>query len=378
MRRLTLLLILLPLLTIAAQNPSEWFAWVHSQQANRLILLNQGGEVLNMPSPTHPNEDSFAQRYFGISRDGARLAMLSSTTDFRPLLIFRDLNTGAEASWIGEVDEWSLPSLGSQHAIPTLTFNPDGLLFAIGIANPQIGTWRVMVYDTASGGALFQLNETSPEAQAFLQAQPQSLSSVMPVVRLFDQTDVHVQMISVLTEGISNYPAFRWSPGDNRMEASPYDRAFMDVSEATGQMVFPDVDASMPLPESFGPVPPFNAIHMPTGGPPLWVSPSELILQTRWAASDRVILAQTQDPNAFTSSWKLIQTWDGGVIPLPPTIADVRGVRDGLLSIEVGTGVVAFHPIDNPLAARPLTVLSPSDDVHEIIWTSAGPYNGAR
>jgi len=274
-------LILLPLSNVAAQNPGEWFAWVHSQQSNRLVLINQSGEVLSIASPTHPDEDLFAQRYFGISRDGARLAMLSGTNDLRPLLIFRDLNTGAENSWIGEVDEWSLPSLGSQHSIPTLAFSPDGALFAIGMANPQIGTWRVVVFDTASGTALFQLNEASPQAQQFMQAQPQGLTSVMPVVRLFDQTDVHVQMISVLTEGITNYPAFRWSPGNNSIQPSTYDRAFMDLSETSGQMVFPGVDANMPLPESFGPVPPFNAVQMSEGAPPLWVSPAELILQTR-------------------------------------------------------------------------------------------------
>ena len=378
LRRLTLLLLLLPLLTVAAQAPGEWWAWVHSQQANRLVLLNQSGEVRSMPSPTHPDEDPFAQRYFGVSRDGARLVMLSSANDGRPLLIFRDLNSGAEGAWFGAPGEWYMPSLTRQHGISTLAFNPDGSLFAVGIGNPQAATWRVLIFDTASGALVFQLDHTNPTVQAFLQAQPQGVPFLLPIVRMFDSTEVHVQLMLASTEGVADYPAFRWSPGDGRIEPSQYSRAFMDVSPNSGQMVFPGVNPAMPLPESFGPVAPFNAIQMPNGGPPVWTSPTELILDARWVAGDRAILALTQDPNTFASAWKLILPWDGSGIPLPSQIVDAHGVRDGFLSIEAGTGFLNFHPIDNPLGPRPLVALMPPDDVHEIIWTSQGPYAGPR
>jgi len=363
-----LLLLSLP---VYAQD-AGWYAWVYASASNRLVLLNPTGEVQSIPAPSHPQESPFAQRYFAFSHDGASLAMVSMTQDERPLVLLRDLNSGAEAAWLGKPYDWYLPTLDGQHRIPPTSFSPDGTFFALGFGNPDEASWQVTVFETSSGAAVFELNESHPQVVGFVEAQPYAVSYIMPIVRLFEDARVHVQLVSANVQGITFYPTLVWSPGDDQIRPSDYRRAFMDIDPASGMMVYPYADENAPLPQSFGFVPPYNGLGVaavPNSEQSLWVENGDLILNARWAAANQAVLLQTQAADTYDTRWELLNLETLTTTPLKTDYIDLRGTPDGFLSVDI-MGQVALHAWQAPTQSRVIYSAQPADLALEIIWVS--------
>jgi hypothetical protein len=360
-----------------AQEP--WHAWVYSDASHQLTLLDPAGEILTIPSPAPRDETIYPTRKFAISRDGARLAMVSDTSDQRPLVLFHDFATGAEAVWTGAPLEWSLPTLDGQFTIPTVNFSPDGRLFALGVGYPDGGTWRVLVFDALAGTVVFELSYADPGVVAFLQGQPQAVGYIMPVVRLFDSTAIHIQLVPADVQGIAKYPALAWSPGDGRIAPSNLDHAFMDIAAASQEALYPYENSAVGSSSSFGFTAPFNAIGRGSNATEnLWAQNGALVVKARWAAGASAAVFQTQNPNDFTTAWNFLSlAAPGAAIALAENYQSISGTPDGFLSLSE-SGAVAFHTVAQP--GQPLSIMAIPAGPGEIIWvqTAGVPYAGPR
>lgn len=357
----------------AAQSPADWYAWAYAETSDTLLLFNQEGDILEMDAPTHPDMEPAAGKFFAISRDGADMVVLSYALDGSPFVLFYDLTTGTQNTWKGTPEESYLPNLDSSHAVPSVTFSQDGSLFALGLSNFE--TWRVVIFLVESGQAAVEMNRSYPYLQDVI--EPDS-SNVIPVVRLFDDEGLHIQMVVGVSEGMSEYPAFLWK-WDGSVAESPYTEAFMDVDPQTDEVVYPMLDEESPAPAAIGPRAAFNAIDMSSSDFILTLDEDLLITRTRWAEGTNAILYETQNPETFETLWNVVPVDSSDEAAELPYM-DVRGTPDGFLSIEADTGVIHFHSVDDPYSPIPITTLITGGGSAEILWVSPEgyPYNGPK
>lgn len=370
---LIVLLIILWILPVKSQGNSTWYAWAYAEATDTLLLFNQEGDLLEIDAPTAPEIEPAAAKFFAISRDGADMAVVSYALDGRPLVIFYDLNSGAQNAWLGKPEESYLPNLDGSLSIPSVTFSQDGSLFALGLSDFE--TWRVVIFLTETGQAAVEINQDYEYVQPIMEAAG---SFVIPVVRLFDEQGVHVQLVSSTIEGMAEYPAFLWKWDGNVVE-SPYTEAFMDIFPLTNEIVYPMLDDETPAPDPIGPRAAFNAIDMSSSDFIMTLDEDLLITRTRWAEGTQAVLYETQDPETFETIWNVVPAdAPDEAAELLSQYIDVRGTPDGFLSIEGDTGIISFHSVDDPYDPQPITTVITGDGLAEILWVSPEgyPYNG--
>lgn len=336
---------------------SRWWAWAYIVETDSLVLLNPSGDQAALFRPRLPNELPGATPKLAVSRDG------------RYLIIAARLNSGVwgvgiYAVEIGEfvqVHQFSTNEdiyLGFGYDQSSITgspyiVGPQSRLVAVGAANISTGTWRVVVFDLASGAALYQLDNSSPLMQA-LGATFTNTGIVFPRVVYFTEDTVHIQLVRFGVGGTEENPAFAWHPNANFVETSPYSKANIDILPTDGQPIFSYVDSS----EGFttdGPFAPLNAIG--TGD---ITAPQRVYLNSnfshnspRWATGGEQVLFRQEDASGNVS-WSSVAVRTGTVSPLDPSIAAVYGLPDGFLARTESGAVVLNGNVAAPLWQGPV------------------------
>lgn len=371
MKKLFILAVILLLIpsTIQAEEVSNWHAWAYAEATDTLLLFNRDGDILQMNTPADPQASIDAPTFVGVSRDGVTMVVLTFSNNNSPLVIFQNLNTKVQFSWKGTPDETFLANLDGSYSVPSVTFSQDGSLFALGLSN--FNAWRVVIFTVNNGQAAVEVNQNYAYLQEIMAVTGQF---VLPVVRLFDEQGVHVQLVNANTEGLETYPAFLWQ-WNGSVVPSNYVDAKMDIDPQTSEIVFPAVDEASPLPDPVGPDAAYNAIDTTTAETMLVIE-DEIVNRTRWANGTNAVLFETTNPDTFETLWNVIRLDDPNavIMDLISGYADVRGTPDGFLSVEADTGIINFHAIADPYSPQPITAIQTGDAAVEIIWVSSEGY----
>jgi hypothetical protein len=377
MKKIILLLMLIGLglasMGAQAQDSSPWRAWIYLASAHRLALVEPSGLILEMTAPQPANESLYPQRHLGFSRDGRVLVMATQSQDESPLIVMRDLYSNIETFWQGQPNEQTLYSFFGQHTLPTQHISPDGTLLAVGLGNPELGTWRVVLLSIPSAQPLLELTQANFEAQNILTSQPQAQAgALIPVIRWFDAVQIHFQVVPSMTEGQSTYPSMVWSAGDNRVSPSAYPYLLMDIQAANGQLLYAYRDANRPSAQPMGPLPTLNALGGPQGL--LALEEKQLIQSVAWVGGGAALAYQTLNPETFESRWTLLRLdGTGQQIAFLPEYTGFVGTPDGFLSLNLSNNTWYAHSLAAVTTPTPLLTLTPGE-VSEAVWVQPTGY----
>lgn len=353
---------------------SAFWAWAYSQPLDTLFLLNADGEAARIARPRLPTEANqpVSQMQLAISRDARYLLLSVRFQDDSGSLGIYDLAEGQfvqvhpaqPGEQIGIGFQPGMPRGGSPYIFDETGQYVAVTYYAFNFEMPENSTWRVAVYDLATGNPLYQIDQAHPGLPV---EQPPG-EMVFPRVVYFGEDTVHIQMLPAFGEGVVEYPAFAWHPNANFFEASTYTQGDMDILAGTSEIVFPYLDESFNRIEPFSPFVPFNAIG--TGDPDsperLWVDGTAWHSWARWANSGQQVLFRTVTGPQDPGQWNLLDFEDNSVTRFDPALDYVVPLPEGFLSVTTG-GRVQYHPPASPTTSS-LVWQMPADSEAVLIW----------
>ena len=367
-RRSSLLLVVLMLLLVlvpasAAQSPgsSPWYAVVYQPQTEMLVWANALGWQGALPRPALPNEAEF--RDLRISPDGRTMLLLSRRADgVEQLGVYDFASASLLQTHIAQAGEQI--NLGSRNI-----FSVNSQYFAVGLfggdfTNP---TWRVILFETATGNAVAFIDQTHPES-------PEVPLSA-PIVQYVDGRSVHFQLVRQAVGASAVNPAYAWQvfgsdPTSPTLIESAYTRANADVLLLTGEVATTLKDEAYPTAPMEGQTPDFNVVARGYPRPDgvyqaAHVDSTRFHLTARWASGGSSILFYSTDP-ANGYYWNVIAA--GGTPgnnahrPLDSRITQAFGTSDGYLTVDE-SHLLAFYGQLGPEIAQPVMQLSPGDRI---------------
>lgn len=363
--------------TIQPLPSADWWAWAYSRDLDTLYLLNNDGEEIQMPRPRLGNEaqgeDSSIQPPV-VSRDSHYMVIAAILDNGNQAFGIYDVARGA----FTQVHEAKLNedinlgfSNGTIFGGSTYIFDESGEFVAIGYStldfdSPEASTWRVTVYELATGNAIYQIDSSLTG----IPLGPEEVVFTFPRVVYYGADAVHIHLIPAFAEGITTFPAFIWHPNANFFERSTFSASSIDVEPVSNEIVFPYLDPAFDAIEAFGPAPPFNAIG--TGDPNdperLWIDSTAFHSQPLWTNSGAQVLFTTVRGPEDMGRWNVLEIDEQTVSQLDSAIQYVRSLPEGFLS-TTNNGRVLFHDSDNPLVGTQLWE-APESSNAELVWAS--------
>ncbi len=319
-----------PILGQQSLMASTWYAVAYAPENDTLHWINAQGEQGQLARPHLIDEAAFID--LRISPNG------------RTMVIAARLNSGLEALGVYDLESGSLinthqAQVGERiHLGGANIFTSNSQYFAVGLwsgdfSNPS---WRVILFDSASGSAAAFIDNTHPEA-------PQVPLSA-PVVQVLDNAYVHFQLIPQSVIGGDSFPAFAWrvvgfDPAVPTLTESPYTNVQMQMLPLTGRAAMPTHDASFPTASSNG----MNAIAVTAANvaDPSMVSVVTIYADAarshsavRWALGGDAVLFVSNDGQG-DRHWGIVSA-DGTPNTNPPLsfhadFIDAYGTADGYL-----------------------------------------------
>ncbi len=149
-----------------------------------------------------------------------------------------------------------------------VTYSDDDAQVAVGVVHyypgmegvdTSVPPWELLVFDAATGARLHEMN-AEQAAPAGFPAEPRAY---MPDVRYFANNQVIFAPRMWGTEGFPSEPAFFWHLDSDTVE--PVDRWWqwgLDALPATGELVWLELDPSLPAADPGGPVPQANSVRL--------------------------------------------------------------------------------------------------------------------
>lgn len=334
---LALSLIALPTAQAAqALPPYAWYAVVHNPQTDTLHWVSPLGEVASLARPQLPNEAPGAAARIAISPNGRYALIVATRLDNTEGIGIYDFQAGAfTASHVaqpGEQVELAVYDEGRR-------FNLTSTRVAVGLFSGNLQqpiSWRIIVFDLATGAALSQLtNADAPAVEA---------AGLFPRVVYFDvdeglaQEHVHFIM-QPLTGDAPMYPAFDWNiDAGLTVSASPYTHKG-DIDLVTGEQVYAALDPNFGAMPYDGLLPNNNAILRGFPGntvSTIWADGTRYNSQARWANNRQWVLYFSDD-GADNRHWNVILAdgtpQDNTRIPLGYGLIDAQGTPDGYLAL---------------------------------------------
>lgn len=317
-----------------------WWAWTYAVELDTLYLLNPNGERLSLPRPKLPNENINNDPKIAVSRDGRYLIVANTLNTGVAGIGFYDLQAGTftqtHALRAGET-----VYLGFGYDNSTITGSPfivdeTNQFVAVGLANTDFSnpTWRVVVFELASGNALYQLEGRSALVTGLGQPFDQ-LGVVFPRVVYFGQDEVHLQLIPFGAGIDSTYPALRWEPNRNFAATSPFTSTNIDLDPITAAVAIAYIDPNLPA-ATEGLITVNNGIGVDDRT--LYSEANAILSAPRWGAGGDVVLFRSRDGGG-NFVWQVMSVEGGQPVALEPAVEAVYGTPQGYLT-RTSTGLV--------------------------------------
>ncbi|MBL1135760.1 MAG: SH3 domain-containing protein [Chloroflexi bacterium] len=347
--------------TVKELSQAQWYAWVYQYgETEQLILLNPNGEQARIARPKLPNE---------IAEEGYS-PQVTFSRDGRYMLIAARVQGGVEAIGLYSLATATFISvyqagpgeeihLGARYGAVVKSpyvFNPAssqyvvGFYTGFGLANAG---WKMVVFDTATGNALYQLLY-SPPAVTTLAGQLPSIAApagtFFPMTVYFGNDSIHFQLTPAGTEGGPTLDTLNWHPNANAVEVSAYNHTTQDVLPTNEAVLFPHENAAAPVLPANGPFTSFNSVAQTTsaGTEILLTDATKYHFDTKWASNGALAMFASSGED-FATTWNALAMSNRTITPLPNTILDVLGTPTGFLSVNAD-GVVSSHLTANPAA----------------------------
>lgn len=335
---LLLVLVVTPLAAQSSENP--WTAVLWALETDTLHWVTAEGEQRSTPRPQLPDEDPAASAQIKLSPDGRYLVVTALLNNGNQGIGFYDIAadvfTKTHEAAVSEIID-----LGHQSS------SPDSARIAVGLAgtDPAAPSWRVLVFEYATGDALAQLVNSDVgsdgEAAAFL-----------PSIVFYDlQADgrevVHFQMYPFNSIPGAEVAANAWDVAANAIANSPYTALDSDIALVSGAVVFPVTNPNV---EAL-PVTDFGLNHntIAAGLPAVasldvqdvWVDGSRYISRARWL-NDGAWVGYFAQGGADAPQWNVVANApaaENQAIALAANIVDIIGTPDGYLAVSEDNGL---------------------------------------
>ncbi len=354
---------------------SDWWAWSFSVNEDRLYLLNAQGEQLSMPRPLPPNKvlDPNSIQNPVISRDSRYMVLPYQLSNGNAAFGIYDVASGqfikVHEALPGETIE--LGYWVSTYGNPYI-FDETGQFVAVAYSNlnfenPELSTWRMGIYELATGNAVYFIDNTHPNLPF---TDGEDISFTFPRIVYYGEDTLDVQMIYAFGEGVYDVPAFRWHPNANYFEKSPYTKISADISSVTGEQVFAYMDNGFSSVAPFSPAIPFNAIGQGDLANPtlLWVDGTAAHSSAIWTASDNMVLYRTYSGPEDYGRWNALSITNKSALVLDSAIQDVTPLPNGFLAMS-NNGSLSYYNADT--MPQSLTIWqSPASGYAQVIWAS--------
>jgi len=348
---------------------SAWWAWTYAIELDTLYLINPNGERLSLPRPKLPNENVNVTPKIAISRDGRYLIISNALNTGVSGIGFYDIQVG-RFTQTHSLRGGETAYLGLGYDNSTITGIPfivdeSNQYVAIGLANTDFvsPSWRIVVFELASGNALYQLEGRSALVSAL--GEPfDRLGVVFPRIIYYGSDEIHAQLIPFGAGTDSTYPALRWQPNRNFVATSRFVHTGIDIAPATLSVLTATIDSNIPT-TTDGLSVANNSISV---NDQVLFSEAGAILSTpRWGAGGEVILFRKRDNTNNNFLWLSLPTQGGQPTPLDPTIEAVYGTPQGYLT-RSSTGLVQHVDVFTGAVS---SIWQPPEGINAIIvWAS--------
>lgn len=246
------------LLVFPAAAQPGWSVYLFNNITQQVLRISLDGAQqtynLGLPEGVY-----LGRRSIDFTADGNRAAycmVVNQPDGALATLIVRDLASGAVlmSVEIGKTDGcW-------------VTYSEDASQIAVGVVRYYAGapdapanlpTWQLLVFDAASGGQLHEMNPVKGNASF------DAGRTLMPDVRYFTNNQIVFAGIPWGTEGFPLSPAYFWQLSDDSVQ--PVDRWWrwgLDSLNATGELVWVELDQSLPAADPGGPMVQANVVKL--------------------------------------------------------------------------------------------------------------------
>jgi hypothetical protein len=309
--------------------PSAWYSVMWNQDTDTLHWLNNAGEQASIARPQLPNETG-EDIGLAISPDGRNLMLHALLNNDRMGLGFYDLETGT----FTQIHE----TQPGERIVPVTktSFTLNSALSAVGFVNGQ--NWRVIVFEVATGNALYQLHTQSPNVPAnFAPADTE------PRIALFDfdqglaQWRVHVRFAPVQDGGMS-LQSLTWTPALDTvaLNTMPNGMGDFDVLAQQGRFLFTTptggIDTTALQAGMLGDF--ANATN-------LYAEFEAFVSQPTWVANGLMVAFRVQQ-QPFATMWHIMPALGGESTPFAPEFDQLVGTVDGFIMMNSTTGLVKY------------------------------------
>ncbi len=328
---LALILVLASILTFPAAAQPGWSLYLLNSSTQQIVRVYLDGTQqtydLGVPGGAYlgTNEIDFTS-------DGGRAAYCLMGDGGQATLTVRDL---AAQSTLASAD------LGSAQGC-WVTYSDDNSQIAVGLmrhypgdpgADPNLPTWQLLILDAATGNQLHELNPNDGAA-AFDPSR-----AIMPEVRYFANNQIVFAGLPWGTEGFPSSPAYLWRLGDGIIQ--PIDRWWrwgLDSLNQTGELVWVELDPSLPAADPGGPVPQANVVKLADKSGQertIYADPNWVLLDAKFIDNGRqlainALQAASGNPGAQATRWLGLDR-SGNVSELATTagFSEVAAAPDG-------------------------------------------------
>lgn len=353
LRVLLFLGLLLVVGAVSAQG-QDWWAWSYQIETDTLALRNSGGVQFELPRPRLPNEAGTTPALISVTPDGRMLIIASQTGDNRTEIGFYNIAARAFVqTHLGQPGEFVSTSLSD-----AAVYNPSGDRAAIALSSVS-GTWRVILFETATGNVINMLASDDPALQTIglLPAE----NTLLYIVGFAGE---ELWLERLVPGDAAELTPFVWLFEENTVGVSEY--YGLTDSLLNGSLVFPYLDVTQPALDLPGVLTPYNTIAVLEGGEiePIWLDQTRVHYAAQYVASGNLIAYQAGVPEQ-APRWYLLPFTDADLIPLPEEVEWVYSTPNGFLSVTA-EGIVSYHDIDVPAQPQPVFTLAPGE---RILWT---------
>lgn len=367
------MLLIMAVSPLAAQgSESPWTAVVWALETDTLHWVTAEGEQRSTPRPRLPEEDPAASAQIKFSPDGRYLVVTALLNSGNQGIGFYDIAadvfTQTHEAAVSEIID-----LGHQSS------TPDSDRIAVGLAGTDAAnpSWRVLVFEYATGDALAQLTNADVGAEG-------EAAAFLPSIVFYDLQDdgrevVHFQMYPFNSIPGAEVAANAWDVQANSIANSPYTALDSDIALLTGAAAFPTTNLNI----SASPQGDFGLNHntitvgLPDGASlnvqDVWVDGTRSHSRARWLNNGAWIAYFAQGGES-AAHWSVVENAPVGenqIVHLDANVVDVSHTPDGYLAMTDDNQL--YHVTDfsaGETLSESASLVFQADEIVQVVYVS--------